>query len=279
LSSKPAVVVPVYRNKATPFDRISLAHLGKFLAAYDVFYIGPRDVSPFWKEYEFVVFPDRYFQSRLAYNRLMLDESLYARFSGYSHILIYQLDAAVFRDELLFWCDRPYDYIGATFYSDLIERADGYRWRYAKCACCNGGFSLRRVDAFLRHLRTRDSTLVATARCIARGDLNGASQLLRYRRHLSPTRYQPHESLNEDVYYGVFSKFIRPALRTPSPDVSDRFAFENIPHEVFERAGKAMPFGCHAWYKSDETLTFWRPHLIGDIPRRVDAIGGSSDID
>lgn len=263
---RPVVIVPVYQRLPSAFDQTSLSHLQFYLSDHEVVYIGPAELRPYWTEYEFVSFPDSYFQSRLQYNRLMLSVDLYRRFNQFSHMLIYQLDALVFKDELLFWCEQPYDYIGATFYRDLIEKADSYRWTYAKRACCNGGFSLRRVDAFLEHLTTRGSTLAAACSCVARGDFRAASLLFRYRKHLSPTRYRPHESLNEDVYFGVFSELIPPTLRTPPPNESDRFAFENIPREVLRRAAGVLPFGCHAWYKSMETLEFWRPHLIGEIP-------------
>jgi hypothetical protein len=265
MTSSPLVVVPVCREVATAFDSISLTHLRTHLCGHEIAFIGPSGLSRYWTEYEFVDFPDQFFRSRHSYNELMLSEGFYRRFENFSHILIYQLDALVFRDELAHWCDRPYDYLGATFYRDLIERADNYSWPYARIACCNGGFSLRRVDAFLVHLTERRSTLAAACSCLARCDLRAASLLLRYRMHLGPMRYKPHESLNEDVYFGLFSKMIKPSLRTPPPDESDRFAFENLPQELIRRAGGILPFGCHAWYKSRDSLDFWRPHLLGDI--------------
>lgn len=210
-------------------------------------------------------FPTEYFQSRYDYNRLLLSPLFYQRLGEYTHVLVYQLDALVFSDELLHWCAEPYDYIGATFYRDLIEQADGYSWRYSQVACCNGGLSLRRIEAFLAHLEGRRSLAIAVVRSIARLDFEAAASLLQYRSYLNPARPRRHESLNEDVYFGVFAGLIGPSLRLPPPEKSNRFAFENVPGQVFDRASRVMPFGCHAFYKSRETLDFWRPHLVAAV--------------
>lgn len=258
----PIVVVPVYRTHASRLEQVSLAHLREFLGKYQISFIGPGWLSQYWPEHDFIEFPDEYFRSRYDYNRLLLSPLFYRRFAEYTHVLVYQLDALVFSDELLSWCAEPYDYIGATFYRDLIEQADGYRWRYSRVACCNGGLSLRRVEAFLAHLEGRRSLAAAVARRMSRLDFKGAALILRYRPYLNPSRPRHHESLNEDVYFGVFSPLIEPSLRLPPSEVSNKFAFENVPNEVFERAKRVMPFGCHAFYKSQATLDFWRPHLV-----------------
>jgi hypothetical protein len=45
-----------------------------------------------------------------------------------------------------------------------------------------------------------------------------------------------------------------------SVDEALRFAFEAAPRECFERNGRRMPFGCHAWEKFDRG--FWEPFLL-----------------
>jgi hypothetical protein len=56
-------------------------------------------------------FPKRYFENIEGYNELLLSASFYERFLDTKYILIYQLDAFVFKDELQEWCDKGYDYI------------------------------------------------------------------------------------------------------------------------------------------------------------------------
>jgi hypothetical protein len=264
VTERPIIIIPVYREADTEFDLVSLTHLRQFLSGYEITAVGPPRLEWHRDEFAYQEFPGEFFGSRDDYNRLMLSESFYRKFSAFSHMLIYQLDALVFRDELDYWCRQPFDYIGATFYRDLIEQVDKYKWPYAKVACCNGGFSLRRIDTFLTHLTRRPSTARAALANLARLKVRSSLRLLQYRNHLNPQRYLPHESLNEDVYYGVFSQAIGPPLRIPSPEISNLFAYENIPDAVFERAGRVLPFGCHAWYKTDASLQFWLPHLLYD---------------
>ena len=54
----------------------------------------------------FESFEDEYFKGISGYNRLMMSEVFYRRFIGYEYILIYQLDAYIFKDELKKWCDK-----------------------------------------------------------------------------------------------------------------------------------------------------------------------------
>lgn len=46
----------------------------------------------------------------------MLEADFYRRFGKYKYMLIYQLDAFVFSDKLLDFCEMGYDYIGAPVY-------------------------------------------------------------------------------------------------------------------------------------------------------------------
>lgn len=60
-------------------------------------------------------FNEQYFDSRKSYNELMLSVDFYRSFREYQYMLIYQLDAFVFEDQLEYWCNKGYDYIGAPW--------------------------------------------------------------------------------------------------------------------------------------------------------------------
>jgi hypothetical protein len=47
-----------------------------------------------------------------------LSEEFYQAFTDFEFMLIYQLDAFVFRDELADWCRSGYEYIGAPWLRD-----------------------------------------------------------------------------------------------------------------------------------------------------------------
>lgn len=93
-------------------------------------------------------FDDKNFTDVNAYNKLMLKREFYNRFKIYRHILIYQLDAWVFKDELLKWCSYNYAYIGAPWFSDDKPLTGLPHFM----GIGNGGFSLRDVKKHLRIL-------------------------------------------------------------------------------------------------------------------------------
>ena len=60
-------------------------------------------------------FNEIFFANMSGYNHLMLDTDFYNRFRDYKYILIHQTDAFLFKPDLLYWCNKNYDYIGAPW--------------------------------------------------------------------------------------------------------------------------------------------------------------------
>lgn len=90
-------------------------------------------------------FNEQYFDSVKSYNELMLSVDFYRSFREYQYMLIYQLDAFVFEDQLEYWCNKGYDYIGAPW----IKANKKFH-----PTCGNGGFSLRKIDSFIQLLES-----------------------------------------------------------------------------------------------------------------------------
>src|ERR1700748_2773175 len=172
---KVAIVVPLYRNTISSFEEIALQQCRKVFAGYDRIMVKPEslDVSELSSKYKFtktVAFADEYFAGIAGYNRLMLSTEFYARFLDYEYVLIYQLDAFAFSDDLPYWCNQDIDYVGAPWlrihgYPDWLKAAKSrvqmlYHARFDVQKhgrpsdmqfinrVGNGGFSLRRVKKF-----------------------------------------------------------------------------------------------------------------------------------
>ncbi|MEJ7663696.1 MAG: DUF5672 family protein [Hymenobacter sp.] len=97
-----------------------------------------------------MVFDPTYFASIDGYNRLMLSRQFFQRFTRHEYMLLYQLDAFVFRDELSQWSARGYSYVGAPWFEGYVPIDDSTGlW-----AVGNGGFALRRIADCLRVLNT-----------------------------------------------------------------------------------------------------------------------------
>jgi hypothetical protein len=258
----PVVVIPTHKVQDDLYAKISIAHLRKYLSNYRIVLAIPEGLAWSINGIDTEIFPADCFGSITNYNRFQLSLQFYERFSSHSHILIYHFDSLVFKDKLLDWCKCDYDYIGASWYPNLIKKYVNLEWPFAAVGCGNGGFSLRKTSAFINHLKKRKPVVLEVLSKIIQGDIRVAKMLWRYRKHLNVANYKQHESLNEDVYFGVFAPLLDNSFRVAPPDVGDLFAFEYDPEFLFKKNGEILPFGCHAWYRFPDALAFWRPYLI-----------------
>ena len=244
---KAAVVVPVYCTGLEALERKALRQLNAVLGSHPIIVVAPQslDTNPLLELLPTMSverFEDSYFAGIEGYNRLMLSHEFYERFAAFGHILIYQTDAWVFENQLLAWCDKGYDYIGAPWLprhmSALHALLLPLRKAYARLSghsmgalrswkVGNGGFSLRRPSAFLSALQ-EDACLV-------------------------PQSFSRLEH-NEDVFWSIT---MRHKIRTPHWSEALAFAIESRPDWALRRLSR-LPFGCHGWNKPPYA-PFWQP--------------------
>lgn len=221
------VVVPTGGARLGDDERLALSHLERFLGRYDRCSIGGSVDGLERKR-----FPGRYFRNPVTYSRLLLSRRFYEAFAEYEYVLVHQLDALVFRDELEDWCERGLDYVGAPWLPGesapfVTEPAVG-----------NGGLSLRRVAAFL-------DVLEAAGERHARRWVAGKTE----------SEFEAHE----DLFWSFEARRFKPDFRIATVEEALGFAFEVEPRRAFELAGGRLPFGAHAWAKYDRA--FWEPFL------------------
>ena len=144
---KVAVVIPYYHNDLSVTEQISLAQCRLILGKYDIVLVAPESLEV-EDDKSFMVkrVPDKWLLNIDNYNQLMVQKFFYKMFLDYEYILLYQLDAYVFKDELLQFCDMGYDYIGAPW----LRGNRFYHGEKALVFVGNGGFSLRKVESFCR---------------------------------------------------------------------------------------------------------------------------------
>lgn len=214
-----AVVVPFYSPVLSKDDRVSLLSFRRHLSGFDRILLSPEglDVSAAVADdagLKVEYFPRQHFSSWAAYNLFCRLPAFYERFLSYEYILIAQLDAYVFRNELDAWCDRGFGYLGTPWPGNR-KRA----WHLAFSYSGGGGFCLRRVDTFVR---------ITKRLWPFRGVLGG---------------------LNEDAMFA--SKAVRaicPEIwRWPCLSEALRFGFDAEPERCLELNGNVLPFGCHGW--------------------------------
>jgi len=272
-----AIVVPMYSGALSADVQISLRHLHHYLGKYDKYIIAPKNLNILHKQKNFNIYPlhEKYFTSRESYSRLLLSKSFYKTFRDYKYILIYQPDSLVFSSQLLEWCKKDYDYIGAPWYRTETMKAKG--WAPDEDCVGNGGLSLRKVESHLEVLRVYQNPLN-----IAKHKLIACLHLLKSCLAKIPkktinliTRRQSLKSMlrelygqkkvifcqqNEDIFWSLEAKKHYPDFKIPPPGIAVSFSFEVGPKHCFEKNNQTLPFGCHAWAKYDRE--FWKPYLL-----------------
>jgi hypothetical protein len=265
-ATRPAcIIVPVYRTGLSPSERASLERCVAVLGTHPIILAAPNtiDIGPLQRQYPGLAcerFPADFFGSVRDYNRLLLSDEFYARFTDYEYLLVHQLDAFVFSDQLLAWCSRGYDYVGAPWIpNDTVPGTLGLlkaaiRRRYFRLtrrqyrngsgdhhgqqhyAAGNGGFSLRRAAA-----------------------LRAVLKLMPER--VEPYRLGTREPWAEDVFFSVEANRYRRHLRIPGFRESLQFSWERYPGVAARYCATSLPFGCHAWdrFHHDD----WRPLFAG----------------
>lgn len=255
---KVAVIIPFYKQAISELEEVSLKQCFKILASHDIIAIKPESLefSAISGRYDFtnvISFDNAYFKSVQGYNKLMLAGEFYHTFLNYEYILIYQSDAIVFRDELLYWCAQNWDYIGAPWipefpYTDIVKATKSKIQQYFHIRANkqinnepsprqfeykvgNGGLSLRRTRKFF--------------------DLCSKYKLL-----INEYNSKPGHFFNEDIFWAIEVNRKSSNLRIPSYKTALKFSIELFPERAYKLNNNNIPFGCHAW---DKYLNFWLP--------------------
>jgi len=265
--SKKAVAVAMTlssREGLTADEEISLRHLVRHLGHYDKFAVASETLKTIPRGFGVKRFHRRFFGSAVAHGRLMLSEDFYKAFAEYEYVLLYHLDALALFDRLAEWCDKDYDYIGAPWLtcsdSPWVERP----------RVGNGGFSLRRVDAFLRVLRQGHASggfVSYWERQLRRRRRAGwALPVSKGVKYLTSARQHAkrwpdcNARGNEDYFWSDEASRFDRNFRVAPFAVGLAFAFEVAPRLCLQLNGGQLPFGCHAWPQYDRQ--FWEPYLL-----------------
>jgi len=179
------------------------------------------------------------------YNKLLLLKDFYKIFEQYEYILIHQLDAFIFRNDLEYWCKFGFDYFGAPWFKRKFYFKNAIRkivinhntFNYCRLLfnkviqrrknfAGNGGLSLRKV-----------------ATCIS--FLENYSDIANSWKG------------NEDIFWSCVVPNLFTHFKVVPFKIALDFSFDTIPEICFSKNGNRLPFGCHAWYKYN--INFWRP--------------------
>lgn len=271
------VVIPIYRDDPPSEEQASFRQCLKVLGRYDIVLLTYEELDS--SLYESMAgtyscklrkefFDARYFKSVAGYNRLCLNPDLYVRFQDYRYMLIYQLDAWVFKDELLKWCQKAYDFIGAPWF---VKNGEEYTYEFCD-NLGNGGFSLRKISFCYKVLTRNRHTPILKPKALWRENTYcGFFGFLEFLKNIigkrnNRTYYLPEDdswTRNEDGFFTLFrDSYMK--CHIPKPIEAISFSFEAHPSYLFALNNNELPFGCHA-YRKFEYDSFWRMYIHDDI--------------
>jgi hypothetical protein len=265
--SNPIILIPVHKQVPSDLEAISLRQCGRCLARKALALIAPAglDLSRY---HEFVPsarvirVEAKWMNSVRSYNRMMINPIIYRSVSHHSHILVHEPDAIVLRDELDFWCEQPYDYIGAPWF----EGYENAKPDAPLLGVGNFGFSLHRPAVMLKILRERQRWY---GRAELRRDLSRilrageADRLIRVLRGLGKGGTLRGASKiyeeNCDIFWGRLAPRLVRNFRVAPPEVALKFSWEVVPSRCYTLCNGNLPFGLHAWARYD--FGFLKPLL------------------
>jgi hypothetical protein len=239
-----AIVIPVYKPTMNEFERISFDQCNKILSSYKKIIVAPEDLdtSAYQPDvFKTVRFNKFYFESIRQYNKLLLSEEFYKQFEDFEYILIYQLDAFVFSDQLHEWCRKKYDYVGAAWINDYLRILINlilkinlitaikvlFKRNFWNCTG-NGGLCLRKIPTFLNHFKDK-------------------------------SYFSDKWTANEDYYWIFFAKSDNRRLNVPNKKEAIKFSIELAPKYCLRKNKYVLPFGLHAWGRYN--IKFWKPYI------------------
>jgi len=257
------IIIPIYKINISEYEIISLKQCCAILGKHPIIFVTHNkldctvynticDESNISYKYEY--FSKKYFSNISCYNSLLLSKRFYSRFINYEYMLIYQLDAYVFKDELEYWCKKGYDYIGAPWLklnkSKTMPEFDNIQ------AIGNGGFSLRNIKKIIT-IHSFNISIISFFHFLYYNEItfNSLEDILFFipkilfrvvLKSLKFIFHRQHEFDNEDVKW---SKLIKKKGKFPSITEAVKFSFENFPEYLYQLNNGELPFGCHDWYK------------------------------
>ncbi|WP_281615377.1 DUF5672 family protein [Flammeovirga sp. SubArs3] len=253
------ITIPIYKSSPNTYEKISFTQGVKVLSKWPIAIVTYEglDISFYTEileenknDYTIHYFDQHYFNSVHTYNELMVNIDFYKTFQQYSHLLIYQTDCFIFKDDIQYWIDQSYSYIGAPW---VVNNGTSQHFQYVG----NGGFSLRNINDHIKVLQKSNNVLKSLFS--TNPPLRLKTFFAYFRTSRKSTLYQDSYK-NEDMFFGKNCSKTFKFFTIPTPVIASTFGIEYHADYCLSENNNHYPMGIHAWEKP-ENLIFWRKHI------------------
>jgi hypothetical protein len=235
-----AILIPIYRSEFDQDEYFSVKSSLIHLQNYDIYWVAPENINKTYyidnfKINNFSLFKNIYFNNIQGYNKLLTSISFYKRFENYSYVLILQPDAIILNNDLAFWTQQNYDYIGAPWPKGFSLPINIKNIPIDDDILCttfvgNGGLSLRNINACINLLE----------------EFNDVANQWREVGHA------------EDLFFSFLGN-LSLNFRLPNIVTAANFSHDIDPIYLNKLIKNKSPFGVHAWAKYERN--FWENRI------------------
>lgn len=244
------VVCPIYKSTLNKQEALALQNnIEKLKGHRFVLLIADNINLYFYEKFRqnkvcFKVIDQKHFASIKSYNSFLMSVRFWELFST-EFILICQYDAWVFSDQIGFWINKPYDYIGAPWFKGFLNaRPDSNLIKVG-----NGGFSLRNRSSMIR---------VLTEFSVSKSIIDALKTLNWLKLYYLIKNALSVKGCNEDKFFCYCVDHIENYQIAPISEAL-KFAFEINPEKLYDLNNSKLPFGCHGWDKY--STEFWKKYI------------------
>lgn len=256
------IVIPVHSPDPSPYELISFQQCFKILGHHPIKVLAPRNIglenyNKVVPHFETVFIHPKWQASLNSYNKLKKSRFFYNLFTDYDFLLTCELDAFVFKDEVAYWCNKGYDYIGAPWF-------EGYHTPVSNklVGVGNSGFSLRRIKPIQKILKSmycrdpldKDNSIKHLIKVYLK-------KPVRWLLSQGGENYIVLEDYNgdEDRFFSLSVPLVYEDFIVAPIEEATKFSFELKPEVLFIINNQQLPMGCHAWWRYN--LPFWKPFI------------------
>lgn len=254
------VIIPLYKTELSATEIISLKQSLDVFRGETFYFVVPKELnlSRFVTDYELtdeniVRFNDSFFKNIDGYNRLLMNPEFYQAFGSFDYMLICQLDVFVFSNQLTYWTQKGYDYIGAP-------------WLDSEPTILRDLF--RNLNKIYRHFLNKKQRSFEHLNLVG----NGGFSLRNIRKHYSIALEQqeliskhiknrPENNYYiEDVFWSIQVPKLYPDFKIPEYREALHFAIDRKPKRAFQLLQNKLPFACHGFNKP-KVFNFWKSKI------------------
>lgn len=260
MNNSVVIVIPIHLEFPSEYELISFQQCFKILYNYPIKIIAPQGLN--LKEYrkyvpnlDVLYIPPKWQSSIEMYNKLKLSKYFYSLFTEFNFLLTYELDAFVFKDDLIYWCNKGYDYIGAPWFqgfdNPISNNFEGVG---------NSGFSLRKIQSMKNGL---DIVYTKSGASFKKNKFLTLYNKIFLLSSINKLKENPiiQNSINmkEDWFISKVIARNCPKFKIAPIEDAIKFSFEVNPNELYKINNFQLPMGCHAWHRYN--IEFWKPFI------------------